>query len=104
MRWLSPSDFAAQQHDFISRKEEGTGQWFLDSAEFKAWQQGPEKTLFCPGIPGAGKTMIAAIAIDHLYKRSRSEEIGVAYLFCNYKAQQVQTSTALLAVVLKQLT
>jgi hypothetical protein len=48
--------------------------------------------------------MIAAIAIDHLCKRSRSEDIGVAYLFCNYKAQLEQTSTALLAAVLKQLT
>lgn len=104
MQWLSPIDFAAQQHDIISRKEDGTGQWFLGSAEFEAWQQGPNKTLFCPGIPGAGKTMIAAIAIDHLRKRVRSEDIGVAYLFCTYKAQLEQTSTALLAAVLKQLT
>jgi hypothetical protein len=103
MQWLSLSDFTAQQHDIISRKEEGTGQWFLDSAEFEAWQQGPKKILFCPGIPGAGKTMIAAIAIDHLCKRAQSEDIGVAYLFCNFKAQLEQTSTALLAAVLKQL-
>jgi hypothetical protein len=103
MQWLSLSDFAAQQHDIISRKEESTGQWFLDSAEFKAWQQGPKKILFCPGIPGAGKTMIAAIAIDHLCKRARSEDIGVAYLFCNYKAQLEQNSTVFLAAILKQL-
>jgi hypothetical protein len=103
MQWLSPSDFAAQQHDIISRKEEGTGQWFLDSVQFEAWQQGPKKILFCPGIPGAGKTMIAAIAVDHLFKRAQVEDIGVAYLFCNYKAQLEQTSTALLAAVLKQL-
>jgi len=103
MQWLSASDFAAQHHDIISRKEEGTGQWFLDSTEFEAWQQGPKKILFCPGIPGAGKTMIAAIAIDHLFKRAQVEDIGVAYLFCNYKEQLEQTSTALLAIVLKQL-
>ncbi|OCL01946.1 hypothetical protein AOQ84DRAFT_199979 [Glonium stellatum] len=103
MQWLSPIDFAAQQYDIISRKEEGTGQWFLDSAQFHAWQQGPDRTLFCPGIPGAGKTMVAAIAIDHLCKRARSEDLGVAYLFCNYKAQAEQTYAVLLATVLKQL-
>jgi Cdc6-like AAA superfamily ATPase len=103
MQWLSLSDSASQQHDIISRKEEGTGSWFLDSLEFEAWQHGSDKTLFCPGIPGAGKTMIAAIAIDHLYRRARSEDIGVAYLFCNYKAQLEQTAATLLATVLKQL-
>jgi Cdc6-like AAA superfamily ATPase len=103
MQWLSPSDFTSQQHDIVSRKEEGTGQWFLDSAKFKEWQHGSAKTLLCPGIPGAGKTMIAAITIDHLCKKSRNEDIGVAYLFCNYKAQIEQTPTALLAAVLKQL-
>ena len=29
---------------------------------------GTMKIRFCPGIPGAGKTMIAAIAVDHIYK------------------------------------
>ena len=25
--WVSPTDFPAQQHDIISRRQEGTGQW-----------------------------------------------------------------------------
>jgi hypothetical protein len=105
LQWLSPTEFAGQQHDIISRREEGTGQWFLDSPEFDAWQQGGDKTLFCPGIPGAGKTMVAAIAVDHLCKRARekNENIGISYLFCNYKAQLEQSAANFLAVVLKQL-
>ena len=103
MQWLSPTDFPAQQHDIISRKQEGTGQWFLDSPEFKGWLQGTDTTLFCPGIPGAGKTMVAAIAIDQLCRTARSNDIGVAYLFCNYKAQADQSATSLLAALLKQL-
>ena len=103
LQWLSPLDFPAQQHDIISRKENGTGQWFLGSAEFGEWQQGPNKMLFCPGIPGAGKTMVAAIAIEHLLVRARSEDIGVAFLFCNYKAQAEQTCGMLLATLLRQL-
>jgi hypothetical protein len=103
MQWLSPSDFTAQQHDIISRKEEGTRQWFLNSTQFNAWQQRPNRTLFCPGIPGAGKTMIAAIAIDYLCKRARSEDLGVVYLFCNYKAQAEQTYAAFLTTALKRL-
>ena len=103
MEWLSPTDFPAQQHDIITRRQEGTGQWFLDSVEFKRWLQGSDKTLFCPGIPGAGKTMMAAIAIDHLCRTAQCDNIGVAYLFCNHKAQADQSAPSLLAALLKQL-
>jgi hypothetical protein len=37
IEWLSPIDFPAQQHDIISRRQEGTAQWFLDSVEFREW-------------------------------------------------------------------
>ena len=103
MTWLSPTDFLALQHDIITRRQEGTGQWFLDSPEFKKWLQGSDRTLFCPGIPGAGKTMMAAIAIDYLCRTTGRDDIGVAYLFCNYKAQADQSASSLLAALLKQL-
>jgi hypothetical protein len=103
MNWLSPTDFPAQQHDIITRRQEGTGQWFLDTPTFKGWLHGPNKTLFCPGIPGAGKTIMAAIAIDYLYNETSCDNIGVAYLFCTYNAQTDQSAQSLLAALLKQL-
>jgi hypothetical protein len=100
--WLSPTNFLAQHHDIISRKQEGTGQWLLDSPEFIGWLQGLHRTLFCPGIPGAGKTMAAAIAIDHLCNTAPAD-VGVAYLFCNYKSQAEQSVQNLLSTLLQQL-
>ncbi|KAI9684579.1 MAG: hypothetical protein M1822_005667 [Bathelium mastoideum] len=103
MQWLSPIDFSAQQQDIISRRQDGTAQWFIDSPEFKSWLQGSDKTLFCPGIPGAGKTMLAAVAIDHLYRVAYSNHVGVTYLFCSYKAQVDQSTHNLLAALSRQL-
>jgi Cdc6-like AAA superfamily ATPase len=103
MEWLSPTDFPAQQHDIITRRQEGTGQWFLDTPEFNRWVQGSDKTLFCPGIPGAGKTMMAAIAIDHLYSTTSGNDIGITFLFCSYKTQTDQSASSLFAALLKQL-
>jgi NACHT domain len=104
LEWLTPIDYSPQQHDIISRRHEDTAQWFLDSPEFKRWLQGSDKTLFCPGIPGAGKTMMAAIAIDYLCKMMiQHDNIGVAYLFCSYKTQNDQTALSLFAALLKQL-
>lgn len=67
------------------------------------WLKETGTTLFCPGIKGAGKTMIAAIAIDHLLKLAQSSSHGVAYVYCNYKAQEEQDVSSLLAAILKQL-
>lgn len=103
LEWISPTDFPAQQSDFMARRQEGTGQWFLNAPEFGNWLQGPNKTLFCPGLPGAGKTMLTAIAIDHLLKLAYSGPVGVGYVYCNYKTQMDQNTAGLLAAILKQL-
>lgn len=103
LEWISPTNFASQQSDFIAGKQTGTCQWFLDSPEFNKWLTGRGETLFCPGIPGAGKTMISAVAIDHLHRTIHNNRIGVAYVFCNYKMQPDQNTTSLLSAILKQL-
>lgn len=101
--WVSSIDFAAQQSDIINRRQEGTGVWFTESPEFQNWLHGSKQTLFCPGIPGAGKTTIAAIAVAHLWKHVQDQNIGVAYIYCNYKTQADQTATELAATILSQL-
>lgn len=103
LEWISPTDYPAQQSDIIKRKQKGTGQWFLDSFEVTRWLEEAKSTLFCPGIPGAGKTMIAAIAIDHLLQSAQYGSQAVAYVFCNYKTQEEQDASSLLAAILKQL-
>jgi hypothetical protein len=47
--------------------------------------------------------MIAAIAIDHLLNYVQDSARGVAYVFCNYKAQEEQDTSSMLAALLKQL-
>ncbi|KAJ9145265.1 hypothetical protein NKR19_g6088 [Coniochaeta hoffmannii] len=57
--WLRPVDYTSQQNDFITRRQQGTGQWLLCSPEFQEWKSIQGQTLFCPGIPGdGGKTII----------------------------------------------
>lgn len=102
MGWISPTEFPTQQSDYIARRQEGTGQWFLDAPEFTKWLHEPRETLFCPGIPGAGKTMMSAIVVNHLLTKVRSDAVGVAYVYCNYKSVE-QNAIGLLAAILRQL-
>jgi len=102
--WLFPVDHASQQSDFIARLQEGTGQWLLNSNEFGEWLNDNKKTMFCPGIPGAGKTMIVSIVVEHLSAKFQDDaDIGIAYLYCNFRQQQEQKPADLLASLLKQL-
>jgi hypothetical protein len=102
--WLTPIDYALQQSDFIKRRQEGTGQWLLNSNEFQEWVEQSNQTLFCPGIPGAGKTIITSIVIEDLCTRFQNDtSIGIAYVYCDFRRQQEQTPENLLASLLKQL-
>ena len=76
---------------------------FLKSTPFIEWLEGKKKTLFCPGIPGAGKTMIASIAVSHLETSFPDDKTGKAILYCVYKRQDDQKVDGLLASLLGQL-
>ena len=102
--WLTPVNYGPQQTDYIERRQPGTGQWLLDSLEFQAWLETNNQTLFCPGIPGAGKTILTSIVVENLTTRFQSDKsIGIAYLYCNFRQQDMQKTADLLASLLKQL-
>jgi hypothetical protein len=104
--WLTPVEYGAQQQDLYSRRQPGTGQWLLNSTAYQTWRDTRGQTLFCPGIPGAGKTMLTAIAIEALttfYSQTPGETVGIAFVYCNFRRRDEQTADQLLANVLKQL-
>ncbi|PGH09587.1 hypothetical protein GX51_00693, partial [Blastomyces parvus] len=102
--WLTPVDYAPRQNDFISQRQDGTGEWLLQSDKFRQWVREPKQTLFCPGIPGAGKTIITSIVVHDLHRRFQDDpSVGIAYLYCNFRQQQAQKAVDLIANILKQL-
>lgn len=105
LNWLTSVDYGPVQSDYLSRRQPGTGQWLLESIEFQDWLAISNRTLFCPGIPGAGKTIITSIVVDDLSSRfDIDSNIGMAYIYCNFQRQNKQSIDYLLASVLKQLT
>jgi hypothetical protein len=102
--WLTPIDYGPRQSDYLKMRQPGTGQWLLDSAKYQAWLKTNKQTLFCPGIPGAGKTILTAIVVNDLTKQVSSDPtIGVAYIYCNFWQQETQKIDDLMASLLKQL-
>ena len=127
LAWLTPVTFSARQQDIIRLRTENTGMWLLESScqtritsyttirhslivgppfgavvqshssLFTSWINGSDKVLFCHGIPGAGKTVLAAIVVEYLQSTLPGELSAVAYIYCNYKERVQQTSNDLIA-------
>ena len=102
--WLSPFDFKAMQQEIFHRCHAGTGRRMLESDKFQQWLTSHNETLWCPGIPGAGKTYLASIIMDYIQRRTTSEgQDAVLCLFCDFNQQANQTAYNFMGALLKQL-
>ncbi|PKS10137.1 hypothetical protein jhhlp_001887 [Lomentospora prolificans] len=102
--WITDMDYAPQHNDHIKERQEGTGLWLLDSNKYQTWLRGENQTLFCPGIPGAGKTVLSAVVISKLLEQYyRDPKLGVAYIYFHFRMHEKQGLDNLVSSLLKQL-
>ncbi|KAJ7681640.1 ankyrin repeat-containing domain protein [Mycena rosella] len=102
--WWAPINFFTRQAVIFAVRQPRTGEWLLQSDQFKSWSAGVGKILWCPGIPGAGKTVLASVVVDHLRETlAQGGNIGVAAIYLNHKETEVQTPWNLLAGIWRQL-
>lgn len=100
--WLSEDGYTNLKADFLERCCEGTSEWILVHPTFQTWSNGENPTLFCTGIPGAGKTITSSVIIQHLISRYTNDNVMVAFLYCDYSERSKQTADDLLATLLRQ--
>ncbi|KAF4459089.1 hypothetical protein FALBO_14162 [Fusarium albosuccineum] len=90
--------------NILRRTEPDTGNWLVYSEKFQDWLDGPGTTILCPGMPGAGKSFIASIAINCLQQiYLLDQDTRITFLLCDFNSQQEQCPEELLASLLKQL-
>ncbi|KAK7955119.1 hypothetical protein PG988_015813 [Apiospora saccharicola] len=102
--WITPLDYGTQHSDYLQRRHEGTGNWLLDSDEYLEWLNDDHGTLFCPGIPGSGKTILTSMVINDIEDRSKKDtSTAIAYVYLDYRREEDQTVNNLLSCIAKQL-
>ncbi|KAK5997955.1 Ankyrin repeat-rich membrane-spanning-like protein [Cladobotryum mycophilum] len=87
------------------------GQWLLESDTFKQWKSPnpPSRKLWYHGMPGAGKSVLASIIIEHLLllqngletPQSSTERPAVAYLYLSHASQS--SVEEILSCLIKQI-
>ena len=82
--WISLLKFWPKHQDIFAKHQEGTGSWLFSDPKFLAWKTGIERVLWCPGVPGAGITILSSMVIDHLSATFKEPDVGVVGIYCDY--------------------
>ena len=86
----------------IKLRQQGTGMWLLESPEYQTWSQTENSKLWLHGIPGAGKTVLAATVIEEVLRTS-SVSHAVAFYYCDYKEPETHKPSCVLGSLVQQL-
>ncbi|RPA91518.1 hypothetical protein L873DRAFT_1752079 [Choiromyces venosus 120613-1] len=107
LEWISPVESHKRHREASVARLGGVGDWVLETPEFQSWRgdengRSHEKVLLCCGIPGAGKTFTCSLIIDALCDNTTVPNVGVAYLYCDYRKQEEHTSVKMIGSLLRQ--
>ncbi|KAH7310848.1 ankyrin repeat-containing domain protein [Stachybotrys elegans] len=81
-----------------------TGLWLTEGPEFGNWYDNSNSKLWLSGIPGAGKSVLAASFIEECLTRNGDKSgTAVGYFFCNYRNAQTQKPLSILSALAIQL-
>ena len=62
LKWLSPLNHEQKHYHISKPRIKGTGEWLFQMHEFESWRDEPQarsNVLWCYGIQGAGKSVLA---------------------------------------------
>lgn len=82
LQWTSQVD-VGEQHltikEKLGEKYSKSGQWLLQSDEFKRWCGGSSHNFWLKGAVGTGKSSLVSITIDHI----KPQFTNLAWFYCN---------------------
>ncbi|TFK18908.1 hypothetical protein FA15DRAFT_649026, partial [Coprinopsis marcescibilis] len=99
---LSDINFRNLLADNLRKRVGRTGWWIFNDPRFQRWIRKRRGAIWGVGMPGAGKTILASIIIEHLIAVAKeNRRICVAFAFCRYT--DALTVEKILAGLLRQI-
>ncbi|KAK8121286.1 hypothetical protein PG999_005406 [Apiospora kogelbergensis] len=100
--WISTLDFLTLQKASQRQPLTGTGEWFLHHPQIRGWCEGRTKAIWCHGIPGAGKTVLATALFQDLRKTYVQQNVAVMIAYCSFDDADTHTSENIFSSLLRQ--
>jgi hypothetical protein len=101
---LSTLDYAAQHRRLRHLRHAGTCNWLLEDEGFKAWLHAETSSCFaCYGIPGSGKTVLAASIAEELAPVLSEPHFALCYYYCDYSNVKSLDASTMIGTLIRQL-
>ena len=78
--WLSPTEFESEGSEYrkhLNAHVPGTGDWLFETDQYRNWHDAGTGSLWIQGIPGSGKSVVAA----NITQTLKSEDAPVLFFF-----------------------
>jgi hypothetical protein len=102
LQYFGKIDPTAYQKSNMELRHPLTGLWVTEGEVFQTWLHTRNSKLWFSGIPGAGKTLLAASVIEETMNQS-SPKRAVAYFYCDYRDVEKQNPVNILGSLGAQL-
>ncbi|PQE21865.1 ankyrin repeat protein [Rutstroemia sp. NJR-2017a BVV2] len=104
LQWLFNTDPNTNHQAARKACMRGTGEWLLQSLEYRRWKENPRSFLWLQGLPGAGKTVLCSTVVEDVQEfcSSNSSHL-VAFYYFSFSDSQKQTTTNFLRSILAQM-
>ena len=102
--WLSAAQDEQEEHlhRISDKRQPETCNWVLKDPQMQPWieDDGGEAVLWMTGIPGAGKSLICSLLVQHLQSQQR---LSTLYYFCINQSPKENTCANILRTLATQL-
>lgn len=105
LRWISKHDFEADQETIYLKRHQKSGTWFIQTDEFQRWSDSQTSSLlWCFGKPGAGKSVLASIAVEHLtVQHVSTNRAAIVFAYIKYDSLETQQPSAIISSLVRQI-
>jgi Cdc6-like AAA superfamily ATPase len=102
---LPAIDYISKQSKLANSKHPGTCEWLRTTPELESWYAQPSSNcICCYGIPGSGKSVLAASIRDFLEdSASTSNKNLVCYHYCDYSDKPSLSMIHVIGSLIKQI-
>ena len=102
---LPAVDYISKQSKLANSKYPGTCEWLRGTPKLETWYAQPSSScICCYGIPGSGKSVLAASIRDFLVESaSTGSNDLVCYYYCDYSDKPSLSMTSIIGSLTKQI-
>ncbi|OTA92466.1 hypothetical protein M434DRAFT_53119, partial [Hypoxylon sp. CO27-5] len=103
LKWISTLDFRASQRAGQRQRLSGTGMWFLNNPQVRGWSECRTTALWCHGLPGVGKTVLASTIFQQLQEQYLDENVAILVAYCSFDDENTHSTYNILSSFIRQI-